>query len=286
MKKLTLFVMLAGALAAAQTPGATPDKPAVPALTAERVFEKYVDAIGGRERIAKIRTIVEKSTSRSGRDTMTSATYFKAPRKYASTREDRKGVKTGIGFDDQTAWLLWPEKYRGHGIWFTDWPPPDTSIPAYFHIHAYKNAKLLGVKKVNHRRAYVVELSQEETAQGAYHWTYYLDIDTFLLLRLDVGKRPEPQLLVSAIENRDLAAIAVAALAAHSHDVTYYYSDWRSVAGLQVPFEIKAKLPFTSIEGSVTKILDTQIDANLDDSAFLPPSGSAIIPAPQKTEPN
>jgi hypothetical protein len=273
MKKLALFVMLAGAIAAAQAPETKQEKPASPALTAEQIFDKYVDAIGGRERIARVKTIREKRTTQTGKNVTSSVRRHKAPDKYVDITEESNGAKTGEGSDGRTLWMLPPKLQGWRPAGFTEGSPPDTTIASQFRLHSYTKARLRGIKKVNDRQAYVVELSQGDGDR----WTYYLDADTFLLLRMDSETRP--QRIVFEPESGSPNKANLAELAARWDTFTYYYSDWRDVGGLKVPFGIKSKK-------DVVKILDYQIDSEIDDSVFAPLPGSLVIPLPKKAPSN
>lgn len=272
MKKLLSLFLLMSQFAVTQTPGAR-DGRAAPALTAEEILEKYVAAIGGRERISKVKTIVEKASIQSRKDVSTYVLYRKAPDKFKRVNENSKHAKTGGGFDGQTHWMLPAEgDWGGRVFLLGNQPFPYGSIASKFLIRPYKEARLRGTKKVNDKQAYVVELRQE----GGDRWTYYLDVDTSLVLRIDSETRPTLLIVVPGSKGAEFPSSPLADTRMTS---TSYYSDWREVDGVKLPFEIKQK------EG-VTKILDCQIDADIDDSVFAPLPGSTIIQAPKKKTSN
>ena len=256
MKKLLPFLILATALASAQASGPTHEKPATPPLTVEQILNKYIAAIGGDEKLLRVKTIVAKGTIQTPYELETFARYRKAPYLFATIEEHKKGAKTGRGYDGQTFWTLSPEDARGGKItFFGGRDLRDASILAEFHIHPYTAAELRGTQRVKDRTAYVVRLYQKDRRVGVY----FFDVETFLLLRADtepsagfVVRDPEPMSLGSGTP-----------LPSFDWITSTYYSDWREVDGLKVPFEITTKK-------TTTKILSYGINTEIDEKAFAP----------------
>ena len=94
-----------------------------------------------------------------------------------------------------------------------------------------------------------------------------------MLLRIDSETRTQLVVLPPGQET-----LAGAPFDYEPHDrtvVSTYYSDWRDVDGVKVPFEIRGKT-------SITRILNYQINADIDDSVFTPPPDSLKLPTTKK----
>lgn len=256
------------------------DKSSPPSLTAEDVLAKYIEAIGGA-RLQSVKSIVKRSETRDKTERRTSVMYRRAPDRYFhTTTTESTGLKFAAGFDGQTLWYLPPKPLE-------DWQYlsfaallEETPIATEFRMRPYKKSKLLGLKKVGDRNAYAVELVQGAAEQT----TYYIDSETFLLLRTDwsarykmpIGNVPGKGFPVAGPLEKDIRG-------AYLRTTMTYYLDWRAVNGVRLPFEVRSSGDFhgTSQHGStfdrgevVTTVLEYQIDVPVDESVFAPPLAS------------
>ncbi len=271
------FALLVGVPAATQGPG---PKPAPPPPTAEDILAKYLDAIGGA-RLPRVKSIVKKSETKGTNGRSSSVMYRSAPDRYTHTTAfESTGLKYASGFDGKTLWYLPPKpledwQYLSFAVLLEETP-----IATEFRIRPYKKAKLRENKKVGDREALVVELVQE----AAEHMTYYIDSTTFLLLRTDwsarykmpIGHVSGKALPVPGPLEKDIRG-------QYLRTSTTYYSDWRDVNGVKLPFEIRSTGDFhgTSEHGStfrrgetVTTVLEYQVDVPVDEGVFMPPPKS------------
>jgi hypothetical protein len=268
-KFLPLLIVLCH-IAGAQASGPKEDKAHVPELTVDQLLEKYIAAIGGSQRISQIKTIVERETVLRRKESQTYLIYRKAPDRFARFEENADGSRGTSGFDGQTYWLSSPSpEQRKEGMYVPQKVAPRELMEAAFEIHPYEKSKLRGLTRVNDRTAYVVELKRPNGAR----FTYYLDTETFLLLRLD-WKYSE-DLVFLRLARREPTILPT--ITAH-RSFSRYYSDWRAVDGVKVPFEIR--------ENEATrKVIGFQINADIDDSVFAPPPDSIKYAVHDNAEP-
>jgi hypothetical protein len=259
------FTLLISAPGTPQTPG---PKPAVPPLTAEDVLAKYLEAIGGA-RLHKVKSIVKKSECTRGDTRSQTVTYRSAPDLFATVTTSSNGDKQAVGFDGTTLWVL-PSKPLDGQEAILDGYLEGAPIATEFHIRRYRKVKLLGTKNVGDRSTYVVELNHAE----AERHTYYIDTQTFLLLRLDSTERyklgPEPSW------QKDIRG-------SYLVRSTTYYSDWRRVQSVMLPFESRQVTASNGQDDhgdtywqweSITRVIEYQIDTPVDVGVFAPPLSS------------
>lgn len=277
MKKLLPFLMLAAAVAGAQTPPeAKPDNQPPAPLTVDQILENYVNARGGIENIRRIRSVIEKVTSKSGKKSETFTTFRKAPDKYANLVDTAKGAKKDSGCDGRTYWMMPPDEISQGRVVFDEGRllKHMQTVGEFRILPIYKKAKLRGTKKVDDRLAYVVEFELEDSDRR----TYYIDVQTFLLLRSDSAAKPylaiEPR--DSVIQLSGTTAIPASVLGGSGvletsgPKSTLYYSDWRDVDGVKVAFEVRG-------DDGVTKTLNLTFNADIDDRVFAPPPDSIQV---------
>ena len=251
----TALFLIAGLTVWAQSPTQPP-------LTAEQIFEKNIEALGGRTALEHVRSWVKKGSKtgvvlpNSGQFSAsvrvltrggTVEDYWKAPRQSlmilnAGTRNEVKA-----GSDEHVFWT------SVEGVLTTRQPPGPAStgsIGNYFDsiASARKEAKvkLKGVKKVDGRSAYKIELSWTDGAQE----TRYYDTSSFLLLRTDWSG---PGQMVGG-----MSVVSISG--------TQTFSDYREVSGVKFAFEVK------SDAGQVTRYTEIHVNPELDDSIFQPPA--------------
>jgi photosynthetic reaction center cytochrome c subunit len=217
---------------------------------ADRVLEKYLAALGGRERVAAVTTIVGKGTYRGFDDAEESALEF-----YLTAEGQRAIVAHPVA--GQSTWLVTPE-----GGWIAG-PPTDRPIP----VMAITGQELEGVRveasvvlptrlmaslrnwRVGTRALLddrEVQVLQGETPAGAVI-TLCFDAETGLLRRLVRSSASPVGPLVSRVD----------------------YTAYRDVAGMKVP---SAWIVSWLSGRSVYKLTDVQANARIDASRFAVPA--------------
>ena len=212
--------------------------------SAPEILEKYVKACGGRQAISRI-------TSRAckGRTTYPDGSielfeiYLKAPDKWLAIYNTARGVER-YGFDGSIGWF--------------DAPQPNISkLPREVDLYTplrmkdwYPDMKFIGTAKVGERTAYITEGSWKNRPPDRY----YFDAQTGLLLRQDERAR------ASVARGSDPKTQE-----ASTRVVEYYFSDYRSVGGVKLPFVVRRK----DAAGIRTEIFhEIRHDAAIPDSKF------------------
>jgi hypothetical protein len=228
---LTAAVML-GLVASAQT--------RKPALTAEQIIEKSIEAAGGRDVIRKLTSTVSRGIMEFEPQEIHSTIelYAKAP--------DRRLIVTNMegfgevrqGFDGKVAWSSDPARgvreLEGAEL-------AETKREAAFNADLmwrdlFRKVELAGREKVDGREAYLIRL----TPKTGKPITRYYDVESFLLIR---------QL------NQDGA-------------IRVDFSDYRDVGGIKVPFGIRQRMRDMQI---LIRITDVQNNIEIDDAIFSKP---------------
>ncbi len=205
----------------------------------------------------KYRRLWSEERSRVKKKPRHSRRYRKAPNRLAFVSQTTKGDSMGSGYDGQTYWIS-PNDPLGRVAYVGPRLAGNAPIVSEFHVRPYKKMELHKNKKVNNRDAYVIQLTE---ADGTV-WTYYIDVESFLLLRMD--SRQGPQVVIFPNGERVVGSTEAFADPTLS---TSYYQDWRDVAGIKVPFDIRDDF-------GVTKILEYQINQEIEDDVFAPPKNS------------
>lgn len=216
--------------------------------TVEVVLEKYVNATGGRIAIEKIKSRVSKGTfeitSMAGVKGAVEI-YEKAPNKQAAFI-NIPGIGTDAeGFNGTIAWELEPDSGVVHEKSGLELASARRDAEFYSELkfkEMYPQMTLKGIEKVGASAAYVIEAVPTEGS--AEH--FYFDTETGLLLRHDYveegdgGKKP----------------------------VEEYYSDYRAVDGIKVPFALHQKSPGMDF---TIKINEVKQNVAIEDSKFNKP---------------
>lgn len=216
------------------------DDSPLPALDA--VLAKYVAAIGGRDAQRRITSRVSKGrvdvpgVSFGGKVEV----YAKAPNKSLTVIDvEPAGVMTQ-GFDGRTGWRNGSE--TANGI------ERAALVDADFYREIklkeqYTRIRLIGKVKEGFRQVYLVE----GTRAGGVTENLYFDVENGLLVRRDVSRRSAKGFVVRT---------------------EVYFSDWRNVDGVKVPFKITQAIQNTTF---VITLEDVKQNVPLDDAIFLRP---------------
>ena len=209
----------------------------LPALDA--VLAKYVAAIGGRDAQRKITSRVSKGrvdvpgVSFGGKLEV----YAKAPNKSLTVMNVEPAGLVKQGFDGRTGW--------GNGLNVANGIERAALVDVDFYrdvklSELYTRMKVVGKVKEGFREVYLVEAVPRSGATE----NLYFDVESGLLVR------------------RDLQT------ARNSARAEVYFSDWRDIDGVKVPFKITQVLPNTKF---VITLEDVKHNVLVDDSIFARP---------------
>ncbi|HEY8227251.1 MAG TPA: thioredoxin family protein [Pyrinomonadaceae bacterium] len=210
------------------------------------ILNKYVQAVGGRETVSRLTSRFAKGrldlgTGSSG----TFETYSKSPN---MSLKVMKGESIGVlkrGFDGHTAWSFSDKKGA---------PQPSAKELAasaddenlYRDIKLqefYPRMNMLGRGTVGNREVFIVEA----TSRLGTTDKLYFDVENGLLLRRDTTR--------SSAHGPVQAEI--------------YFSDWRDVDGIKLPFKTTERTPDSTY---VFTLEDVRHNVQLDDEVFRIPS--------------
>jgi hypothetical protein len=219
-----------------------------PLPSVEQILERYVQAVGGREAIAKVSSRVLKG-SRIGADgvLVPEEVYSKAPNKLLIITSYPKQVFR-TGFNGAQGWAKSNETTRDL--------PAEMLSQLRREAEFYKEtrlkelySKLTVVSKamVGEREAYVVEAVP---ADGGSPEKLYFDVQTGLLLR----KYSESKTVIGQYPSQT------------------DYEDYREVDGVKLPFTIRWSIPGRSWGRKITEVKQ---NVPLDDAQFnMPATGN------------
>src|SRR6185503_12866326 len=213
--------------------------PQLPTLDA--VLTKYVAAIGGRDAQRRITSRVSKGrvdvpgVSFGGKLEI----YAKAPNKSLTVLDVEPAGLVKQGFDGRTVWTNGSD--TANGI------ERAALVDADFYREIklkeqYTRIELLGKVKEGFRQVYLVEAAR---GNGAAE-NLYFDVETGLLIRRDVPRRTSKGVLRAEV----------------------YFSDWRDVDGVKVPFKITQAIENTKF---VITFEDVKQNLPVDDAIFVRP---------------
>lgn len=227
-----------------------PTKASLPLPTVAAVLEKYVQAIGGREAVEKIKSRVSKGTfelaSLAGVKGAIEV-YEKAPNKQVAFLNIPGVGEEAEGFDGTIAWELEPDSGVVHEKTGLELASARREADFYEDIRLkelYTRMTIKGVEKVGASQAYVVEAVPAEGS--AEH--FYFDTQTGLLLRHD-----------SVEEGED-----------GKRSIEEDYSDYRVVDGIKLPFVLHQLSPGTDF---TVKLAEVKQNVAIDDTKFNKPEG-------------
>jgi hypothetical protein len=223
-----------------------------PSITLTELLESYEKAVGGKEAIEKIRTVVayeeRRAQTKTGAPRLGSAVeYYKFP-KAKNALTTPSGSKDAGSYDGKTSWHGDPNEQVQHmpskmNALAAKGMPSETNVFAaresglfdLLHLRvALPKMRLAGSSKVEGRDVYVVDAPGES---GLYGHLFF-DAETRLLIGSVVIQLAGSQTLISQ----------------------QFYSDFRVVNGVKFPFAVRA-IEYTS--QSSLEIRMTRIECNV-----------------------
>jgi tetratricopeptide (TPR) repeat protein len=230
-------------------PGATPVSSGMridtsgPLPTADEVIAKYIEALGGQDRIRQVTSRVTRGRARVPGE-FTDAPFElseKSPNKSVMFVKPERLNRLGQGFDGTIGWVQAAPGglHRVQGVELSELQR-DCDFYAPLRLKAnYPEVKLLGRVKIGYREAYLVEAKPS----GGDAEKFYFETESGMLIRWD-GVRSNW---------RERALIET------------YYDDWREVQGIKVPFRVTRSSPHFTIAFTVDEV---KHDVAIDDMVF------------------
>lgn len=225
-----------------------------PRITLTELLDSYEKAVGGREAIGKIRTVVayeeRRAQTKTGVQRLGSAVeYYKFPNNAENALTTPSGSKDAGSYEGQTAWHDDPNERvqpMMNALAAKGMPSEMNALAArksglfdLLHLRvAFPQMRLAGSSKVEGRDVYVVDAPIES---GLYRHLFF-DAETRLLIGSVVIELAAGQTLISQ----------------------QFYSDFRVVNGVKFPFAVRA-IEYTS--QSSLDIRVTRIECNVPTTA-------------------
>lgn len=194
MKRTFALIVLSFITAlTAMAQDAQPKKAGTPRLSegsevpsADQILNKYVQAIGGKAVVEKIKTRLIKGSVVTGGGSAPLQIFEKAPNKFYRQIESPVSGTSENGFNGTVAWSKNQRGLREVS------GPEIASAKREYHLHReielkefYPQMTVKGKEKVGDREAYVIEAA---SADGTSEKLYF-DAQTWLLTRWDVSIR-------------------------------------------------------------------------------------------------
>jgi hypothetical protein len=266
IRGMVVFLALAGTVSLiAQAPqSATPQAPAqvaapaataAPTLTADQVVARYVDAIGGKEAIGKVKSIsMETSVQVMGND---------APGKTV--------VVDGVGYKNETSFndTKIVQVYTAKGGWQVN-PMAGISDPTPLPDDQYKAGK---------EQIYIGGSLYEYAAKGSKVELLGKDADTYKL-KLTNKDNLETTYVIDAATFLIRSTVRQGKMQDQDVDITSSYSDYKKTdTGYMVPSTIGVDFGGQfQITVSVTKV---EVNPAVDPAIFDMPTAAAAPAAPK-----
>jgi zinc protease len=208
-------------------------------ITAKKVIDKYINALGGKDNLEKVKdktTIMRGSVQGMN---ITMMIYQKAPNKMKQEM-DAGAMKQDVYFDGKKAVMTVggnSQEITGEGLEAMKY---EALIHPLFIIDSVKvNSKLDGIEKINGKDAYKVEMSLPDGKT----WLEYFDTNSGLKVK-DSKQVTVPQ----GTFTRETE-----------------YSDYRNVDGVLFPFKLKQSIGQQILNFSVSSI---KVNTGLKDDKF------------------
>jgi hypothetical protein len=217
--------------------------------TADQVFDKYMQAIGGKTAFDKLKTRVWKGTIVNSSGSFPFQIEQSLPDKFLATMTTPKQGLVMTGYNGTAGWTQGPRGVHAFG-------PADLAqfrgiLPFFVGINLkeqYTKTRVVGKDKVNDHEAYLV---RAVNAAGN-NVRLYFDTQTGLLLRSITVERTN---IVPIPEQVD-------------------FDDYREVDGVKLPFTIQV-YNIDPSAGATRKFTEIKHNVSLDDARFNMPAAQA-----------
>jgi hypothetical protein len=255
----TLALLLSLAVLALPSPAADPE------LTADEIVHRHIEALGGADKLAALRTLKKTGTYVYNGMEHGLSSYHKADRK---CREEIEGLK------------IWGRAvWEGHTVvrgtngtvaWAVDESREQEmrSISRANAASIIEEADLHGALFDHEKKGHMLQLAGRGDVDGTPAWVlevtlasgtvqkWFFDEESFLVLRKEVVSEK---------------AEGESPFAAYERPRSWYFDDYRPVGGVMVPFWVYVEEPIFAREYTFETI---EANVPLEDSLFEPPPGS------------
>jgi len=218
------------------------------APSVDQILDRYVQAVGGKDAIAKVTTRAMKGTLENSDDGTTSPAEVvaKAPNKYLSVVTLGDAGQAQEGWNGEAGWGKDPDSGL-HDMNKSDQVAAKRDYDFYREIRLkelFPKMSLSGKMKVDDRDAYIVEAT---AADGAVEKLYF-DVESGLLVRRDFERvNVDDGILLYEVD----------------------YEDYKDVDGLKVPSTVRRKTPDYALTYRFTEIKQ---NVPVDDARFNKPA--------------
>jgi zinc protease len=247
MKRLAFsgLVLLASCVWAATAQRVTnePNGQTAALPTVDEVLDRYVQALGGRAAIERVKSSVAKGTMEIPAAGVTGSIEFwkKAPNLILNVVTVAGTGASRTGFDGSVGWSENPHQglvtLKGQQL-------AQLALQADFYSSInlkllYSKMTLIGMRKDDERDSYVIDA----TTEGGRSVKFHFDKDTGLLIRTDSG-----------VDGQEIS----------------YFGDYREVEGVKAPFLLREVNPAITV---IIKLTEIKNNIAIDDSQFRMPQG-------------
>lgn len=247
------FVPLARRRAAALAPEAPGAGPAKPLPTADELVERSIKAVGGREALQKLTSLVVKGAYELtiGGQTRPGLfeQHYKAPGMSYMLINVPKVHKQEEGFDGTVGWTKTSQGVMEMAGWQLAFKKRSTELSYVFDLEGfrrlYPKTSVRGVEKIGGRDAYVVEA----TPTVGKPETLYFDTQTGLMVRWDVMYESGRQQGVA-------------------FPLQVYAEGYADVNGVMMPMIYRQVAPSQT---SVIRFIEVKFNVPVDESKFRKP---------------
>jgi len=220
------------------------------AQSVDDVIEKYVEAIGGIERLNSVKTVKVSGRIVQGSNLIPFVQYIKVPDKI-KIEITRQGLTLQQAYDGSIGWTLNP--FRGVKIPEKLNPEQmkDLKNQADFEgglVNYEKKgstAEYLGVDDFEGSEVYKIRITEGDGERT----TYYIDVVTNLVVKKEIRRK---------IEEKE-------------QKTEYFYGAYKQVNGLMVPFSIETGTG--SGETQKRELDKVEFNVEIEDSIFKMPEG-------------
>lgn len=203
-----------------------------PSVSAESVFSKYIKAIGGKEAVEGVESVLMKAEAEIQGQKLQLETRNVPEGKSLTVVSMGGNVVSKQVYNGESGFMV----AQGQTIPFTEEQLQAAKVEANpFPELDPSGAKVMGIEKVNERDAYVVSLSEDNTS--------YYDVESGLKVK----------------------TVKTVSQAGQTMTIPTQYSNYKEVTGIKFPFTVTQSFGPQSFEFNVTSI---QVNEGVTDADF------------------
>ena len=238
-------------------------KPAESLPSAEQIIDKYIQAIGGKAAIEKIKTRYTKASFQRPKlvnsgtpkaaiinrgETWTIETYRKAPDKYLAVITSPEGI-ISQGYNGSIGWIKTPQGQREMNAAEVERIKREADLYTDLHLKEQFSAMtLIEKEKIDNRETYVIEATRIKDKKIE---KLFFDAQNNLLLRRTVFTET---VLGSNPEQTD-------------------FEDYRDINGMKIPFTVRVSYLDDNHYGTTRNFTELKNNLSISDEKFNPPGG-------------